>query len=130
MITEFIEIYEEKKNQIREAISKGHPESYAALVKIVLTEMFDDSEDYSCDPDCTKIHKIDDGDYQGTLLFIIPERTYQPHKYWAIKVYYGSCSGCDTLQAISEYSSDLPTEEQIKDYMNLSLNIVQWMKEI
>ena len=47
------------------------------------------------------ITMIDDGDYQGTLLFLIPFNTYQPsaYEYLMTHVYYGSCSGCDALQS-------------------------------
>jgi hypothetical protein len=55
---------------------------------------------------------IDDGDYQGTQIFIIPTDTYQPSvkDYVMTDTYYGSCSGCDTLQAISGYDYALPTD--------------------
>ena len=41
------------------------------------------------------IHEIDDGDYQGTLLYLIPFTTYQPTEYEYLMTYtdYGSCSG-------------------------------------
>lgn len=77
---------------------------------------------------------IDNGDYQGTQIFIIPSNTYQPsvEDYVYTNTYYGSCSGCDTLQAISNYEEGFPDEEQIKDYMELSLHLLQkckWLKE-
>lgn len=42
---------------------------------------------------------IDDGDYQGTLMFLIPKDYYQPSEsdYLLTFVSYGSCSVCDTL---------------------------------
>ena len=77
---------------------------------------------------------IDDGDYQGTQIFIIPLNTYQPNvkDYVYTNTYYGSCSGCDTLQAISYYDRELPSETQIKEYMQLALHLLQkcmWLKE-
>ena len=33
-----------------------------------------------------------------------------------MKVGYGSCSGCDTLEGIRYYNDDKPTEEQVRDY--------------
>lgn len=49
--------------------------------------------------DAENITVVDDGDYQGTQLFLIPEDTYQPSEYQYLMTYvgYGSCSGCDTL---------------------------------
>ena len=92
------------------------------VIKVVTTD------DYNAiDPE--RIHQIDDGDYQGTLLFVIAARSYQPDDYWFVKVGYGSCSGCDTLQAIN-YSLDdnPPTDDQVSQYMTLALHIVQGLK--
>ena len=79
-------------------------------------------------PDPERIHRIDDGNYQGTLVYVIGEKGYQPDKYWYVKVDYGSCSGCDTLEGIRDYTDDAPTDEQAKDYMTVALHIVQGMK--
>jgi hypothetical protein len=79
-------------------------------------------------PDPKIIHEIDDGDYQGTLLYVIPKIGYQPSIYWYIKIGYGSCSACDELHHIRNYSSDKPTAAQIHDYMTLALRIVQGLK--
>ncbi len=80
--------------------------------------------------DLEKVHEIDDGDYQGTLLYIIPLDTYQP-SYWeyvVTSVYYGSCSFCDTLQGIHRYEDGLPDKEQVDGYMKLCLDILQHCK--
>ena len=73
---------------------------------------------------------IDDGSYQGTQIFIIPRKTYileiTDNVY--TNNYYGSCSGCDTLLSISGYSNDIPDENQVKDYMLLSLHLIENMK--
>lgn len=127
MIQQFIDRFFINEDIIRENIAQKHFRSYDELVKVVVEGITDDSYD-AIDPD--RIHCIDDGDYQGTLLFVIAAKGYQPNKYWAVKVYYGSCSGCDTLQSISDYSDQPPNEQQIKDYMALALNIVQGLTEI
>ena len=78
-----------------------------------------------------KITVIDDGDYQGTQLFICHEDVYQPemNNYYITDNYYGSCSGCDTLLGILEYDEDkYPSEQQVKKFMQLALNMVQKMK--
>lgn len=69
---------------------------------------------------------VDNGDYQGTLLFLIPRDTYQPSEdeYLMTYVGYGSCSGCDTLQAIQECGENIPTPEQLKDFMSLCKDLV------
>lgn len=80
--------------------------------------------------DLSKMTVIDDGDYQGTQIFIIPKDTYQPSvsDYIMTNTYYGSCSACDTLQGICSYVDDLPTDEQVKAYMTLALHLVQKLK--
>lgn len=72
------------------------------------------------------ITEIDDGDYQGTLLFLIPRKTYQPSEYEYLMTYvgYGSCSGCDTLQAIQDYGKDPISKDQLNDSMALCKDIV------
>ena len=76
------------------------------------------------------ILSIDHGDYQGTLLFIIAASGYQPNKYWFVKVDYGSCSGCDTLEGIRCYSDGPPSDAQVADYMTLALHILQGIKPL
>lgn len=128
MIQKFVDRYMANKHELEKQFSEKHPEDYKEIVKAVIT-ILNDTQEYGS-PDPERIHEIDDGDYQGTLLYIIGASGYQPSKYWAVKVYYGSCSGCDTLQAIRGYSSEQPNDEQVKDYMTLALHIVQGIKEI
>ena len=130
MIKEFVKDWEDNKETIREAFSKAHPESYKEIVKAVISAIsaaHDDDYDY---PDPDRIHQIDDGDYQGTLLFLIPAHGYQPSDYFYVRVGYGSCSGCDTLQAIRDYEDGPPTEKQVNDYMTLALHILQGIKRL
>lgn len=128
MIKEFIEKYEAGKSAIENTFKAGHPESYIDIVKIVI-EVLGAKTDYGT-PDSGRIHRIDDGDYQGTLLFVIADNTYQPDTYWAVKIGYGSCSGCDTLQSIRNDEDGMPSDAQVKDYMTLALHIVQGLKEV
>ena len=128
MIKNFVDIYMNHKQELEQFFVK-HPENYKEIVVAVvrLLAQYDDSYE-SPDPDL--VHEIDDGDYQGTLVYVIASQGYQPDKYWVVKVSYGSCSGCDTLEAIRDYSDDVPDEQQVKDYMTLCLHIIQNMKEV
>lgn len=76
--------------------------------------------------DYRRITIIDNGDYQGTQLFLIPRDTYQPCEYDYLMTYvgYGSCGGCDTLQAIQEWGEKPLTETQVKDFMALCKDIL------
>ena len=106
---------------------------YDLLVKLVVHNIFNDGEtenhyDFGgakYDPE--KITEIDNGDYQGTLLFLIPSNNYQPSEseYLMTYVGYGSCCGCDTLQGIQDWGETVLTENQVKDFMDLCRGIVQ-----
>lgn len=100
-------------------------DSYLKLVKLIIKYIL---PDYNSE----KITEIDDGDYQGTNIFLIPKDEYQPDvtDYLYTHNYYGSCSGCDTLLGIQGYNEDIPTETQVKDYMNLCLHLVQKIKPL
>ena len=126
MIQEFVEAWDNHKNEIREQFSE-HAGSYEKIVNMVVKML-----NKHCDeqPNPEKITVIDHGHYQGTMLFIIPEDSYQPSLYWYVQVSYGSCSCCDTLQSIDNYSSESPTEQQVEDYMTLALHIIQNIKKI
>lgn len=128
MIKEFVDRFMAKKSELKAVFSAGHPDNYEQVVKSVISVI--SNSDACNQPDPERIHSIDDGHYQGTLVFVIAETGYQPSTYWYVKVDYGSCSGCDTLQAISGYSSKPPTPEQVKDYMTLALHIVQGIKRM
>jgi hypothetical protein len=128
MIQEFVDKYMASQDVLRAAFAAKHPDSYSDIVKEVVG-VINPEKNYG-KPDPEKQHLIDDGHYQGTLVFVIPEAGYQPSDYWYVKVGYGSCSGCDTLEAIRGYSDDKPTAEQVKDYMTLALHVVQGIKRM
>lgn len=75
-----------------------------------------------------RIHCIDDGSYQGTLLFLAARKGYEPaaSDYFITAVGYGSCSGCDTLMAANEL--DDCVEKRVDTYMMLSLHMIQRAK--
>ena len=129
MIKKFAERWESRKETLRAMIAKEPPDSYGTLVRQVVEILQEEEYTYGDEsPDPERVHTIDDGDYQGTLLFVIGAKGYQPEHYWYVRVGYGSCSGCDTLKGISGYGDDPPDEQQVKDYMTLALHIVQGLK--
>ena len=102
---------------------------YVYLVELIVKHILNPAlkEADCCEFDFDEITVIDNGDYQGTLLFMIPEKTYQPdaNDYLLTYAYYGSCSGCDTLQRIQGFKFDgFPTESQVNDYMLLCKGLV------
>ena len=95
---------------------------YKDLVKLTVMFILNDENEW----DENKIKEIDDGDYQGTLLYLIPEDTYQPNssEYLMTFVEYGSCSACDTLQTIQCYLDIRSRDKSIDDLMNLCKDLI------
>lgn len=126
--------WEQNKKRLEEVLRERtdlNECGYSELVKLVVREVLnggktenDDYEEYFWDVE--HITVVDDGDYQGTLLFLIPDDTYQPSEYEYLLTFvnYGSCSGCDTLLAIQDYGECKLTERQVKDFMVLCKDIV------
>lgn len=131
MIKDFIKIWDQHKTEIEEQLKKEHPDDYEDLVKMLITMLNKHTEKYNGQPDPERIYTIDDGDYQGTLVYVIAETGYQPDDYWYVKVWYGSCSVCDTLQSIRDCCfTDKPSDEEVSQYMTLCLHILQGLKKM
>lgn len=134
MIKYLIDQWEENKNKLEEYFKTTKQEDYSSY-KQILIKLFEiclpKADEYSVF-DLSKMTVINDGDYQGTEIFIIPRETYQPsiEDYVVTHNSYGSCSGCDTLQSISQYEDGLPDKEQINGYMTIALHLVQRLKYI
>lgn len=124
---------------IRSIPEKWEHWSYEDLVKFVVIYILNDAKKSlgfaSDEYDSDNITEIDNGEYQGTLLFTIPKKVYQPgaREYLLTYVDYGSCSGCDTLQDIhmsARSAKDKGDEEKemiVKDYLSLCLHLLQNM---
>jgi len=130
MIKDFVDAWNERSHTLKRKFEIGHPYRYKTIVEWVV-QMLNPDDEYGL-PDRERIVEIDQGDYQGTLVYLIPEKYYQPKEYWYVRVSYGSCSVCDTMEHIRELNteSDTPTEEQVKQYMTLALHIVQRIKKM
>jgi hypothetical protein len=132
MISSIIEQWENNKSKLENYFRTTDQYEYCGYKQIVekLFELCITNADEHCGFNIERMIVIDDGDYQGTKLFIIPKDTYQPSvdDYITTHTYYGSCSGCDTLQSICGYDYGLPTEEQVKLYMTLALHLVQKLR--
>ena len=134
MIQMYIDKFQKNKSRLSKYL-KATPQSeydtYKALLIKTIELCLQDDDDLSWESlDTKRITEIDDGDYQGTLLYLIPCSTYQPSEYEYVTTYvgYGSCSGCDTLLGISNYGWDLPTDNQVNLYLTLCLHMVEHME--
>jgi len=125
MIQEFIDRFQEIKPDLLKQFQSKEPDSYGDILVQTLHMMFQDG-DYD-KPDASRLTVIDDGDYQGTLLFIIGANGYQPSTYWSVYVNYGSCSGCDSYQAVACYDNP---EESADEMLLMALHMIQSMKQI
>lgn len=102
--------------------------SYRDLLQFIVADILNDDDEYDLKWDYENITEIDNGNYQGTLLFLIPEETYQPNEYEYLMTYvgYGSCSGCDTLEHIRMgfwYENEVG-DETISEYMALCKDMI------
>ena len=132
MIKYFVKAWENNKENLREYFKNNKQEEYCNSYEDILKAIIDNvlnKENIKFVSDDTDV--IDYGDYQGTQIITFHVGTYQPtvDDTFYTSVYYGSCSGCDTLQAIRSWDDDkLPTEEQLNDYMELALDMIQNIK--
>jgi len=131
MEKDLIAQWELRKNQLEDYFRNTPQEEYfsygeifAKLIELVFP-----------DYDHEKITEIDDGEYQGTKLFFVPKKIYQPEveDYLWTWFGYGSCSECDTLQSIEAEGNpehEKPNEQQLKDYMTIALHLVESLKRL
>jgi len=129
MITKFIDLYMENKHKLEKALSDNHPESYEELVKLVIKCIFEE-EDFE-GLDYKKIKQFGGNEYSGDMLFLIEGKERYPEKYYYLFVNYGSCCACDTLKSIEyDFLVYNLNDKRLKSYMNLSLHIIQRIKEL
>ena len=125
MIKEFIEKWGQGKDKLYEKFFAKEPDGYSDIVKEVIM-MINPQKKYNL-PYHENITCIDGESYQGTNLYII--RTWDlDSKFWYVFVDYGSCSGCDSSEAI--LASDDSKEQKTKDFVTLAMHIVQSIKLI
>ena len=133
MIHFIIEKWEENKSHLEEYFKKTNMqdfESYKTILEKIFELVINNGADNNHLFDTKKMTVIDDGDFQGTQIFIIPLKTRQPSEteYVITNKFYGSYSGCDTLLGISNYDDGLPSEEQVSKYMTVAIHLIQKMK--
>lgn len=131
MIKHFVKAWDENKHLLEDYIkthNQDEYDDYGELVKLIIEKVLNNYKELSFKTD--DIVEIDFGDYQGTLIYVFHEDTYQPdtEETFYTSVDYGSCSGCDTLQSITGWLDEPPTEDQVKGYMDLCLHLLQHMK--
>lgn len=130
MIEAFTKAWFANLDFMRQKFLARHPDNYYQVVRAVVEMLSDSDGDDDTTPDPDRIHQIDDGDDSGTLVYVIGGRGHQPRRYWYVKLGYGSCTLCDTLQTIRGYGKGPPTTAQMLKYMTLALHVVQGLREM
>ena len=127
MIQEFVKYLEAHKDKMKlwfeGKLVDGEEPNYKDIVVAIVDNVFNADDNY--DSFSTNVVELDDGDYNGTKIFIIHRDTYEPGlgDYYYTSDYYGSCSGCDTLLRIYETVED--DKEKVSLLMNVALNLLQ-----
>ena len=138
MIEKFVKAWDKNNKLLLKEFENNEPENYQDIVEKLVTivinpyleeNRFDsDFPNYSLDIDNMTV--IDNGDCQGTKIYIIPFDDYQPNinDYVFTHNHYGSCSGCDTFYGIrDDYNTK---EEKAKEFHILALHILQRFKQL
>lgn len=119
MIQEFVTKFDENRDKLAESFRQSEPDTYDDIVRSVVA-LFDVM-------DVNRITRICHGDYSGSIVYVIGESGYSPETYWYVKLWYGSCSVCDTFCAAQENTDK---EERVRKYMLMALYAVQDLKEM
>lgn len=126
MIPEVIEKWNNNKDKLQKWFEENTYDkyyNYKQIVEVIASIILEYEE-----PEVTE---VDNGYYQGTSIFILVDKAdiyYSVDDYLITYNYYGSCSGCDTLQGIIayiDYETKIPNEEQVKELMTLALHLIQ-----
>lgn len=124
MIKYCLECWNKNKNILQNYLQTQNRDyinslNYATICRLVFTYILSGEQSFDID----NITEIDNGDYQGTLIYLVPFDTYQPSEYEYFMTYigYGSCCVCDPLQSL-QYEDD--KEVMIRDLMIICKDIV------
>ena len=129
MIKIMKELWNKHEKELRERLEKRndvHQMEYVDLVHLTFETIFN-GDDREVKLNLKEMTEIDNGNYQGTMLYLIPFKTYQPAEYEYLMTYvsYGSCSGCDALQAAKSWCDEGPlTGKELKAVMAICKDIV------
>ena len=114
------------KEPIKDALRGARePLTYKRLLEVTLRTMFSDP-DYG-EPDYEKVTEVCYCGYEGHIVMVVGSGPSSQDSYghWVTVVNYGSCSGCDALEAA--YG---PEPGQTDDLWTICLHMIQGMKRI
>ena len=125
MIREVIDLWIERKGILQKAIecTDMADVSYRELVKLIAIHII------GIDEEDLVLVEADTDDYQGCNCYLFCEKHCTCYDFYTALAYYGSCSGCDTILGITGYEAGMPDSGQVKDFMDLCLDLVQSIKQ-
>lgn len=127
MINEIITKWENNKKNLQGWFAKNHPIDYQQIVT-KLFELVINIPFFKWD--IGKMVILDTGGYQGDQIYLIQS---MDGPWMVTHNKYGSCSGCDTLEAIcdrDDRKAGPPLKHHVEGYMTLALHLVQKMRWI
>lgn len=138
MIKDFVFAWEANKGKLRKYFEEylkedycGYSELVRLLFKLVVNPYMEALYDEWPKPgyDVDRMHVIDDGEFCGTLMYLIPKYGYEPDcdDYVMTYAWYGSCDVCDLIQNIY-WRGGKASENDVKALMQLSLHLLQRCK--
>lgn len=145
MIKEYVDAWFRNRDKLKKYFEthtqEQYGQNYTDMLKTIIKVIINDPEEIL---DETRIIERDLTDYyQGDYIWLIPRKNEyydEPTVVDCVFCYvkYGSCCGCDTLMGIYEgFGEDnqwgeglLTSERRVKDYMYLSLQLLQNMKPL
>lgn len=103
--------------------SSSYEDIVRNLAQLILEDSFSDE----------RFEVINWGEYQGTMIFIFADDSYQPTEddTYIVSNYYGSCSGCDQLLSITEYEEGpVKDENTVNDLLSLVRDIYERIRPL
>lgn len=76
------------------------------------------------------LDKLDEGSYQGTFIYLLQRPDMSPSMYGLLLVGYGSCSGCDSLQACATYKEVVELRDSLYDDIKWGSQWEDFIKEM
>lgn len=131
MIQQYVDAFRENKKQFEKWVESIEEEiTYTDILKQVINLCLNPKYVGTLEElDENKVTEIDNGDYQGTLIYLIPRNCYQPmvSDYVYTSVFYGSCSGCDALLASQDWDC-YNIKYDVDMVTTIALHLVENMK--
>lgn len=122
------ELKDDLWKMINDGMASASKLDYKWLIKAIIKHILNKDDEATFSFEDKEIAEIDNGCYQGTLLFLFHTTSYQPsaNEYLITKVEYGSCSGCDALQSAVSFTE---FNRVIDSLMSICLHICQNIKK-